>query len=125
MSGLEFLLRDAVKHGMQQRNEKPSILPEAAIARLQELLPAYRQGKPPFAVGDIVIPRKDASIRGHGSPHLVVDILEDAHAIYRFDESHFGSNTFGACVNMRVIHVDDEKVVAHWVESADFELFKE
>lgn len=52
-------------------------LPEAVLARLREAYERYAEACE-FKPGDVVTIRKDAPLRGHGQPHIVVEIDQNA-----------------------------------------------
>lgn len=113
----EDMLRQTIDRVRDEERAKPRILPEAAIARLRELLPAYTTARAPYQVGDVVTPRRDSAMKQTGEPHLVVAVLDEP--VYRFDHGEVSSNGFGQRLDMRVIHINGERVFAHWVESSD------
>lgn len=112
MSFAEFL------HDLQEAEAGPKILPEAAIARMREV--AAKVASPnPFSVGDLVTPCAWASIKGAGDPHIVVEVGTLGRATNGNTEP--GSVAYGAVLDMRVLSVSRDSVVAHWVESWMFE----
>lgn len=117
MSLMEALARAS----REEDDERPRILPEAAIMRLKEAAGRYAAGNP-FKVGDIITPRPDASVRGAGRPHVVIATRSDPQPVWTNEP---GSNGYGICCDIRVLcfarHSDD--VVAHWCESREFQPF--
>ena len=79
---------------------------------------AFYARENPFAVGDLVTPRKGTTTRGAGEAHIVLDVLLGAE--YLFDGQP-GSNAYGQRLDMRVLHWSGGRYVAHWIESAEFE----
>lgn len=121
----EEILRKTAEKARDEEGAKPRILPEAAIARLREVMPAYRADVVQFAPGDLVTPRRDATVKGTGEPHLVIDVLSGLDRHYRFDQGEAGSNTWGQLIDMRVLRIDGDRTVAYWVQSADFDTYGE
>ena len=80
----------------RRQNGDPSVsnmrgTPEADIMELRHA--AQRRAAPsPFKVGDIVTPRKDAPIRDHGVPHIVVG----AHQTFMPVADYIGIGTWPA-----------------------------
>ena len=103
---------------MNEAKAGPKILPEAAIARMREV--AAKIASPsPFGVGDLVTPCAWAATRGAGEPHIVVEIGTFGRATGGHTEP--GAVSYGAILDMRVLSISRDDVVAHWVESWQFE----
>lgn len=96
-------------------------IPEALIETLRETLDRYQKGCP-FKVGDLVTPRAGFSLTGAGEPFIVTDVYDSSFEgiIARFDGSTT-SRTYGARIDMRVVHWYDGHIIMHWVESWQFE----
>ena len=74
----------------------------------------------PFAVGDIVTPRKGTSIMDPGEAHIVITVRDlDAHD-FAFDGQPCSAN-YGKRLDLRVLRWSDGRFVPFWVESAEFE----
>ena len=117
MDILEMMAKAASR---QNEEDKPTPLPEAQVARLREMITAYSATTCPFKVGDLVTPRRDSPLKGTGVPHAVVATRD---ADYDWDCGESGDITFGMRFDMRVISVQQESIVPHWVESAGFERY--
>lgn len=74
MSDMMKALLEGIERGV---DGKDKILPEAAIARLSEVLDRIN-APVPFRPGDVVTIREDAPVRGAGKPHIVVEVVSDA-----------------------------------------------
>ena len=100
--------------------KSPTILPEAAIARLRESAARYAEQMRGcrFAVGDIVTPVSDCELKGAGAPHLVIETRSGAAP-----EFGTGSNIHrdGARLDMRVLVIHKGNIVSLWTESFKFE----
>ena len=75
----------------------------------------------PFAVGSLVTPRKDASVRGGGLPHVVLEVRNAAAPDFTGD---FGAVTYGRRAQLRVARMAKEDVVCYWVEAWEFEVWQ-
>jgi hypothetical protein len=83
-------------------------LPEAQIARLQEAATRIADGNQ-FKVGDLVTVRNDAPVKGHGKPHLVIEINADA-PLYNGEP---GNWPFAARFDVVVISVVSDDIATH------------
>ncbi|WP_051949290.1 hypothetical protein [Methylosinus sp. PW1] len=119
-NGFEEFLRNLAG---ANKSTSPSILPEAAIARLREAGERYAVGNL-FRIGDIVTPRKDSDVKGAGDPHVVIETKDSSKAEFAFVGAP-GSNTFGQRLDLRVLHISNDRIVPHWVESWQFEWWTE
>ncbi|MGU3466414.1 hypothetical protein ACLBXO_16330 [Methylobacterium sp. C33D] len=79
---------------------------------------AFYTRENPFAVGDLVTPRKASTTGGAGDAHIVIAVIEDA-------DFHFqgkpGCNTYGQRLDLRVLKWVSGRYAAFWCESAEFE----
>lgn len=98
------------------------LMPEAAIHRMTEWKNRYVKGSPQFKVGDIVQPSRDSNIKGHGRPHMVIDVLEKPY--FNFTGNADGCH-FGQRIDMRVLVIIKDKAIPFWVESWQYEAWKE
>ena len=93
-------------------------LPEAQVMRLREALERALGGNP-FAVGDLVSPRPDATLGGAGDPHVVMETMASIMPSFRTD----------ACcsekrLDMRVAYIDRRgDLRTHWAESFEWEFW--
>lgn len=90
---------------------------------MKEVAGLHQRTKCPFAIGSLVMARKDGAVRSQsiGLPSLVLDTKEPT-----YDWSgHIGTNSFGMRIDMRVLVYDgaDDRVVPLWVDSADYEQY--
>lgn len=99
-----------------------NMLPEAKIAHLREAEAHYRAGVSRFAVGDLVSPKASATLRGAGSPHIVVALRDDAAP--DFNDKGVGHPGYGRIPDMRVLYLRGDNVVPVWVESWEFEPYQ-
>lgn len=114
---------DFMAHMRHRDGEKPrpAILPEAAVARLQEFALRYGEGCP-FRPGDLVTPRMYGGIKGAGKPFIVLEVLPIASLGSPLWVGDPGSNTFGRRCDIRVAMIRDPGGIAmHWTESVEFE----
>lgn len=103
------------------QNDAAPIRQDAATADLLRSW-AVGYGKCPFKAGDLVTVRKGGTMHGEGWPHIVLEVAKEPMLSTGGDESGWGSNTWGARLDMRVLHANDGgHVHAHWVESWQFE----
>lgn len=98
------------------------IMPEAAIHRMTEWKERYLRGAAQFKVGDVVQPMRDSNIKGHGRPHMVIDVLEKPY--FNFTGNADGCH-FGQRIDMRVLVIIKDKAIPFWVESWQYEPWKE
>ena len=95
-----------------------TILPEAAVTRLREYARHYAQPCP-FAVGDLVTPRADCDLKGHGDPHVVIEV-DNCGARYFIKDA--ADSEFGAVFDIRILRIcGDDNIRAYWLESWKFE----
>lgn len=96
--------------------ERAPVLPEAAVMRLTEAAALYTEQMrgPRFQVGAWVTPRADSNLKGHGEPHIVVDIHTDAKPGW------LGHND-GGCEDTRVLYLRRDTAVTAWCESFELE----
>lgn len=104
--------------GMREEAEgKPELSRPVQVARLRDAAPRYID-QPRFKVGDLVTPRAEAPLRGHGDPMIVIET--------RYDDPHVsfekvGSSGFGRPHHIRILRMEGDTVCAHWDEAADLE----
>lgn len=105
--------------------EAPRPLPEAQIAELTALYERYAAGCP-FKPGDLVTPRKSSPLARCGEPHVVLEVIAPAAPHFAIaDPTDSDSQCFGARHDMRVgVLSGHGRIVAHWVESFDFEPYE-
>ena len=123
---------------MEHHEEENNGLPEAQIMELEQFYDRYQQGCP-FEPGDLVMPRKNSNVVGHGKPHKVLEVREGEWVFLGADEkgehgargkpdpiwtNETSSTDFGRRVDMRVATIRRGHVVTHWVESVDFEPYR-
>ena len=85
----------------------------------------------PFALRDVVTPRANGTLRGHGEPHIVVEVRDCAEPVWVGAEQ--GEIGFGRRLDMRVVsakvHPDANNgaltFVMYWVESTEFEKWQD
>lgn len=70
-----------------------------------------------FKVGDIITPRAISAIKGHGDPHIILEI-EDFGKVLNGDPSE---NMWGSAPNIRVAVWHNGAIGMYWVESFHFE----
>lgn len=99
-------------------NRPATPLPEAVVVRLQETLEHYQkfclgQGQP--REGDILTPRAECPVTGHGRPYIVLEVRSvpaEPHA----------ANMLKMDVRLAFLHEQDEATIATiWAESWWFE----
>lgn len=94
-------------------------LSEALIETLKEVADRYL--KPcPFKIGALVTPRAGYSIVNDGQPCVVVDV---SHTTGFYFDGNPSSHSYGARLDVRVVHWQEGCIVMHWVESWQFELY--
>lgn len=104
----------------QDDDDAPAVpLPEAAVASLRETCDRYVAGCP-FAVGDLVTPRKDFNMKGAGDPQIVVEVA--ATPIRPFDGDH-GSHAFGPRLDIRFATIARGDLIMFWCESWQYEAY--
>lgn len=116
---LHDLLSALGENAAEQRNEKPKILPEAAVARLREAATHYAEALegPRFSIGDLVTSKADMNIRDSGYPAIVVDVIPGAPRFHG-DPGSIGE---GRRLDMRILRVNDDMIVPFWCESWQYE----
>jgi hypothetical protein len=93
----------------EKDRRKTSISPEAAIERLKEAAARFNAGNP-YKVGDIVTPIKDSPIKGHGNPHLVLEVSAEGFPV---TAQTAGSWVSATAFTLRVLTIDDGSIVPH------------
>lgn len=112
----------------ESRNAKAD--PAQEIVRLREYWGVPKPAHERFKVGDLCQPKPGGHAHGNSRPHLVVEVLaEPIFYAPQAAEAHSETPSFSKCwgqrLDMRVIHVGDGEVHAHWVESWAFEPWPE
>ena len=106
---------------MKDDDDKPTILPEAAIMRLREFAAIYAEF-PSFKPGDIVTPRKDGTLRGAGEPNIVLEVA--MHATPLFDAGQDGSASQRRRPQVRVARICGDSIACFWVEAHEIEPYR-
>ena len=112
-TALSALLRDKLN-----ADSAPKILPEAAVARLREAASRYAEmlHGPRFKVGDWVTPTQDATIKGAGEPHVVVETAQGSPCFGKDCGTHDGRR-----VDIRVLKLAGADIAPFWGESFEYE----
>lgn len=96
----------------------------AQVMDLQAIAAAYAIGCP-FVFGNIITPRSNCNIRGHGRPHVVVEVLSEpmCDMISADGPASTTSNAFGRRIDCRVICFNEtgDHMAPFWVESWQYE----
>lgn len=101
----------------ERRASVPKPLAEAIVMELRETFARY--GACPYKPGDLVTPASNASLRGAGEPHIVLEVAPDARP--DFERGTPSTTVFGCRHQMRVLsRAGDGALVAHWVEAFEF-----
>lgn len=102
---------------------KEKILPEALKERIAEGARLYATSLHhcPYEVGDWVTPRNGFSIKGHGNPYMVVDLLMNPAPAFMAGEP--GNASHGRRMDMRVLTMIQDNIVGFWVESYQYEQY--
>lgn len=108
---------------MSAKDDAPKALPEAVVAELKIRAEAYISALStiPFALGDLVTPRRGATIKGEGLPHIVIDI--DPNALPTF-EGERGSISYGKRDQVRILAPIREHFAAYWLEAGELEPYR-
>lgn len=107
---------------MNEAEARPTILPEAAIARLAEHAARYAEQLegPRFKIGDLVTPVSDCDIKGVGEPHRVIDVRPGALPEFG---PRTGTNADGRRYDIRILAICGDTVCALWSESFKYERY--
>ena len=118
-NGLAALL-SAISSDDDDDAPRAAPLPDAQIATLREYQARFAELKQhvPFKPGDIVTVAPEATLKGAGSPHIVLEIMQanDAHRAWMGDPR---ANSFGRKDEVRVAQIVDDVIIRHWVEAID------
>lgn len=100
---------------------EPRPLHEAQIATLKEIFAVY--GPCPFTPGDLVMPRKTSHFHGDviGEPHIVLEVRDGVEPDFDYDDG----NKLGRRLDMRVAVLFDSNYACFWVESFEFEPYRQ
>ena len=118
----DFWAKAAGMGNMMSQRQKLSFPPdtqlEAQVMDLQVLVAAYAAGNV-YKAGDIVTPRPNCNLRGHGLPHVV---LEAREPFYTFDSENDSENTtscaYGRRLDFRIVCMADHgHATPYWAES--------
>lgn len=111
-------LRELLQSMDDDYEAHPMPLPEAQVATLKEVFARYTTACP-YKAGDLVTPRAGTATVNVGTPHIV---LETRKTEPDFDSAEFGSNKYGARIDMRVAGLNGcGDLCMWWVESVNFE----
>lgn len=114
MFDLEDVLREIANGRSATSNDASKfIYVDGQIARLRENCEHYQHSQL-FSIGDLVTPRKGVGLRDAGEPHILVEI--DA-TIARQWASMPGSTAWGMRPTHRIMKIDDDTAMVHWVEA--------
>lgn len=124
------MLRAMAKASREDR-ERDNLTIEQKVERITAFARLYQTpAHARFNVGDLVTPSAGSGAKGHGEPHVVVELRvrsdeEEAIDTAKFpgtDRAPSVSNAYGRIADMRVLAIDDDGDVApYWVESWQFE----
>lgn len=118
-SGAEVKVMD------MSRKPPTSPLPEARIEELRAVKALY-DAPNPFKVGDLITPRKNGGLRGHGIPHIVVEVLEGDEVVRRWDGNPAGGD-YGRKADIRVLGIapgpEGDNIIPWWSEHFQYEAF--
>lgn len=104
-------------------DDRPKLSHDVQIHALREFHEAYK-APVTFRPGDLVTAKTNGSWSRAGKPRLVVEIRQDAD--FDFTSGETGSNRHGARKDMLVADVaDDGTIACVWVESFDFEPYRQ
>lgn len=95
------------------------------IEKISPFLPAYLEGNK-FEVGDWIMPRKDANIKGVGLPCVVVEVPEEPVQNFHAPDcpSDTCASSWGTRLDIRILQISGNHVAAFWVESFNFEKYQ-
>lgn len=112
---MERLFAEFAREHLGETEHRPPALIDVALREHA----AFYGRHIPFAVGDLVTPRKGKTMKGAGEAHIVIATLEEAEHDLRVGTP--GSNNHGKRYDMRVLSWMHGNYPAHWVESDEFE----
>lgn len=119
MSQMEQLIQAL---NAEQGPKKPRPQHEAQIDELRRAFSDYEVGAERFKPGDLVQAKKNSQYHNPGEPVVVAETRPDAEPFFGMIATEAGSNSFGGRQDMRVLLINDfGDIVAHWVESFQFE----
>lgn len=109
--------------GGDDEDDAPKMLPEAQVMELRDFLDRYTITCP-FKRGDLVTPRKSATVKGDGLPHIVIEVLAEpivpqAHAV-----GDYGSNAMTRRLTMDVASIRRGSIFRHYVDHNEFEPYR-
>lgn len=121
-------MRDLESFLQSMSGERTSskILPEAAVARLRELWTAHASTNN-YRPGEWVTIRPGVNLVGVGEPHIVLESRAKGDELIPTggeDPQYSGSQRYGAKLNVRILGMDGDEAVAHWVEHYTIEPYK-
>lgn len=110
-------IEDMVREWAREQAPKPQP-PALIIEALRDQAQFYTRENP-FSVGDIVTPRLGATVKGAGTPHIVVAVNPTAD--YDFGGHGSGSTAYGRKHDIRVLCWTNGDWAPFWVEGSMFE----
>lgn len=117
----EFSLQDLFERMAQSAEPGEAMPARRQLAVLRECGPAYFD-PPVFRKGDIVTPRANSPVMGHGYPCMVVDVDMEAKPVLR---GNYGAFQFGCRPQIRIVKIVDGHLVPYWQEAAWYEPYTE
>ena len=117
--GLEEVLRR-----IQGGSDQPAVVELPSSIAIQKLTEAAeRYNAPcPFTISQMITPRSDSHIPGHGHPFVVLEILDEPLRP-RGSTQNTISSSYNAKFDIRVGHIYNGVIAAHCVESWEFEVY--
>jgi len=116
---LEDMMRSIMGNG--ENPDRPARAHATLIADLKMIQQRYISPCP-FGVGDLVTPMKDCNVKGHGEPHIVLEVRETPMVPDHAAGS--GHGNFGNRLDMRVACEMNGVIAAFWVESFWFGAYR-
>ncbi len=117
------------RHGVGPDKSRPAILPAAAVMELRAAAARYAEqlAGPRFKVGDLVTPLANATVKGAGDPHIILEVRTGVEPLWLDSRELIASSVNGMRLDVRIAHLhrDDGDICLHWVESYELELWVE
>ena len=117
---LNAMMSEALSAKTDDVWERDTPLVEAQLDELTAFAEHYarcREGR--FAIGDLVTPTRASTLRGHGQPYLVVEVLKKA--VPNFTGERGAAAPYGEMLNVRMARFFKTGFVLYWVEAWQLE----
>lgn len=113
-----MLALEGIAEALNEAKAQQDALPKSVQAkRLAAMFRTYQTNREqcPFRPGDLVTPVDNVNYKGHGDPHIVLEVRDCPEPLFYVGDAN--SSGFGHRLDIRVACMNGETLVTYWMES--------